>query len=176
MLFFSNDAERIPHFDRWIFWKIFISSKPYIGHQRNSKYYQRVKIYASAIREACPDCIIIMGSLLDNVPGDRDLEQYLEKFLQLGGGEYIDVYNFHYYGAAKPTPGFAKYYRSGEEIYHSMKTILKKYGYEDKPIWVTETSTFSGKVGQTYQSEEEQRPGSSRGLLLLLKEVKYNTV
>lgn len=47
-----------------------------------------------------------------------------------------------------------KLYRSGMNIYKNMKNILKKYGYSDKPIWITETSTFSGEVGDVFQSEE----------------------
>ncbi len=119
------------------------------------EYYNRVKVYASAIREACGNCEIVMGSLLDNIPGDRDLEVYLERFLELGGGEYIDIYNFHYYGTAKPV-GVGEYYRSGINIYNSMKSILEEYGYGDKPIWVTETCTFSGRLGNVIQMEDEQ--------------------
>ncbi len=37
-----------------------------------------------------------------------------------------------------------------------MKKIPNQYGYQDKPIWVTETSTFSGRMGGLFQSEEEQ--------------------
>ncbi len=119
------------------------------------EYYNRVRVYASAIKDACPSCKVIMGGLLDSLPGDRDLEVYLERFLQLGGGEYIDIYNFHYYGTARPA-GVGEYYRSGIHIYNAMKEILERYGYGDKPIWITETCTFSGRVGEITQTEEEQ--------------------
>ncbi len=119
------------------------------------EYFNRLKVYASAIKEECPDCVVVMGSLLDSLPGDRDLEPYLTRFLELGGGNYVDVYNFHYYGTSKPV-GVGEYYRSGMHIYNSMKNILENYGYGDKHIWVTETSTFSGELNGIVQTEEEQ--------------------
>ncbi len=119
------------------------------------EYHNRVRVYVSAIKEACPSCKVIMAGLLDSLPGDRDLEAYLERFLQLGGGEYIDIYNFHYYGTARPV-GIGEYYRSGIHIYNAMKEILERYDYGDKPIWITETCTFSGRVGEIIQTEEEQ--------------------
>ena len=118
------------------------------------EYAEKVKIIAGAVKEACPDCTIIMGGLLPGISGEKNLSLYLKTFLECGGGEYIDVYNFHYYGFSKPVPG-GDYYLSGVKIYREIKRILALYGY-DKPVWVTETSTFSGKVGQIYQSEEEQ--------------------
>lgn len=35
-----------------------------------------------------------------------------------GGGEWIDVFNFHYYGLARPSPRLpaAQTYRTGEAI------------------------------------------------------------
>jgi len=120
------------------------------------EYYNRIRVYVPAIREACPDAVIIMGSLLNIYdPPDRKIENYLETFLNKGGGELVDVYNFHYYGLADPTLG-TENYLTGVEIFKRIKGVLKRHGYGDKPIWITETSTFSGKVGEIYQSEEMQ--------------------
>lgn len=119
------------------------------------EYYKRVSVYSSGIKEVCPDCKVIIGGLVDNAPGPFDLEAYLDRFLQLGGGKFIDVYNFHYYGNAKPV-GNHEYYLSGVTLYNSIKGILKKYGFQGRPVWITETSTFSGKVGNLIQTEEEQ--------------------
>jgi len=118
-------------------------------------YLMILKPYAEGIRDACPDCRIVMGGLLDDVPGERDLEPYLERFLQLGGGRYVDVYNFHYYGTSRPV-GVGQCYLDGAKILRSVRRILESYNESSSAIWVTETCTFSGKVGDVYQSEEEQ--------------------
>jgi len=67
-----------------------------------------------------------MGGLLDNVPGERDLEPYLERFLQLGGGRYVDVHNFHYYGTSRPV-GVGQCYLDGAKILGSVRRILESY-------------------------------------------------
>jgi len=71
------------------------------------EYARRVGIIAAGIRQACPECAMVMGGLLDGPEmGDWALEPYLRQFLAAGGGEWVDIYNFHYYGLAQPSPSF----------------------------------------------------------------------
>ncbi len=123
------------------------------------EYARRVAVLAEGIRQGCPSCQIVMGGLLDGAEmGDWALEPYLNAFLAAGGGEWVDVYAFHYFGLARPReqwPG-AQLYSDAEALVASMRRLLQSYGEGDSPIWVTETSTFSGQVGETVQTEAEQ--------------------
>ena len=121
------------------------------------EYARRVSILAPAIRRACPECTIIMGGLLDGPEmGDWALEPYLRRFLAAGGGDWIDTYAFHYYGLARPDPALpeAQLYDSAINIVETMRTLMAEYGVGDRPIWVTETSTFSGGMGSIEQAAD----------------------
>jgi len=134
------------------------------------EYARRVGIIAAGIRQACPECTVVMGGLLDGPEmGDWALEPYLSRFLAAGGGEWIDVYSFHYYGLAQPNPRLpsTQTYRTGEEIAGVMQRVLAEFGYGDQPIWCTETSTYSGKVGEIFQSEAEQAADLVKRFVLL---------
>jgi hypothetical protein len=134
------------------------------------EYARRVAVMAPAIRHGCPECSIVMGGLLDGSEmGEWALAPYLRAFLAEGGGEWIDVYAFHYYGLARPAsawPG-AQLYDSAEAIVADMRSILAEYGLAEKPIWVTETSTYSGQVGAVPQTESEQAADLVKRYLLL---------
>jgi len=134
------------------------------------EYARRVSVLAPAIRRGCPDCSIVMGGLLDGAEmGDWAAAPYLRAFLAAGGGDWIDVYAFHYYGLAAPDPSWpgAQLYDSAEAIVAGMRAALTDYDLEDRPIWVTETSTFSGQVGAVEQSESEQAADLLKRFLLL---------
>lgn len=108
------------------------------------------------------------GGLLDGPEmGDLALEPYLERFLEAGGGSWIDVYNFHYYGLAWKAGPAVQFYRTGEDILRRMRLVLDRYGYGDRPIWVSETSTFSGRMGDLVQTEEEQAADLVKRFVLL---------
>jgi len=47
-----------------------------------------------------------------------------------------------------------------------MRRVLADFGYHDRPIWCTETSTCSGKVGEIFQSEEQAADLVKRFVLL----------
>ncbi len=134
------------------------------------EYARRVAVLAPAVRRAGPDCSIVMGGLLDGPEmGDWALEPYLRAFLAAGGGEWIDVYAFHYYGLARPDRGWpgAQLYDDAEKIVADMRSTLAEFGFEDRPIWVTETSTYSGRVGAVEQTESEQAADLVKRYLLL---------
>ena len=134
------------------------------------EYARRVSILAPAIRRACPQCSIVMGGLLDGPEmGDWAAVPYLRRFLAAGGGEWIDVYAFHYYGVARPDPRWpcAQQYDSATTIVSGLRNVLTEYDIESAPIWVTETSTFSGRVGEVEQSESEQAADLVKRYVLL---------
>jgi len=134
------------------------------------EYARRVAVLAPAVRRACPECSIVMGGLLDGPEmGNWALEPYLRAFLAAGGGNWIDVYAFHYYGVARPEPGWpdAQLYDDAEKIVADMRSALAEFGFEDPPIWVTETSTYSGRVGAVEQTESDQAADLVKRYLLL---------
>jgi len=134
------------------------------------EYARRVSLLAPAIRRACSHCTIVMGGLLDGPEmGDWAAVPYLRRFLAAGGGEWIDVYAFHYYGVAQPDPRWpgAQRYDSATAIVAGMQDALSEYGFNSSPIWVTETSTFSGRVGEVEQSEIEQAADLVKRYVLL---------
>jgi len=134
------------------------------------EYARRVAVIAPAIRRGCPDCRIVMGGLLDGPNmGEWALAPYLEAFLDAGGGEWIDVYAFHYYGLALPHPAWpgAELYDTAIDHTAAMRRILAAHGLADRPIWVTETSTFSGRVGEVEQTESDQAADLVKRYLLL---------
>ena len=134
------------------------------------EFARRVAIIASGIRAACPECRIVMGGLQDGLQmGDWALEPYLTRFLEAGGGEWIDVYAIHYYGLAS-LPVFGpqvETYLSGEDVLARMRRVLDRFGKGSSPVWVTETSTFSGRVGNVVQSENEQAADLVKRFVLL---------
>ena len=134
------------------------------------EYARRVSILAPAIRAACPSCSIVMGGLLDGQEmGDWALEPYFRSFLEAGGAEWIDVYAFHYYGLARPhaaLPG-AQLYDSAIPIVDTMRGLMDAFGVGNRPIWVTETSTFSGGMGAIEQSESDQAADLVKRYVLL---------
>jgi hypothetical protein len=134
------------------------------------EYARRVAVVASGIRNACPECRIVMGGLLDGpAMGDMALLPYLDRFLGAGGGKWIDVYAFHYYGLAGPSalaPG-DQLYDSAVSIVDGMRRVLTTHSEADAPIWVTEMSTFSGLLGSIEQSETEQAADLVKRYVLL---------
>jgi len=134
------------------------------------EYARRVSILAPAIRAACPSCSVVMGGLLDGPGmGDWALEPYFRSFLEAGGAEWIDVYAFHYYGLARPDaalPG-AQLYDSAIPIVETMRGLMDAFGVGDRPIWVTETCTFSGGMGSIEQSESDQAADLVKRYVLL---------
>ncbi|RLF47836.1 MAG: hypothetical protein DRN10_03360 [Thermoplasmata archaeon] len=79
-----------------------------------------------ALKEVDGNNTVVMGGLALDDPGVGGYNpHFLEEFLELGGGEYVDVYAFHVYG------------NTLSQRYSYMEETLKKYN-ETKPLWVTE--------------------------------------
>ena len=100
------------------------------------------RITYTAIKEACPDCTILIGG----VPGMPPVAAYLNGFdqqykpiLDALGGKYVDVMDFHWYGTATGD------YRGAKEVYDHIRQVLEADGFSpDLPIWITEMGSYSG--------------------------------
>lgn len=98
-----------------------------------------------AIKAANPDVKLLIGGLAyerfrEDDPGNPYVRQFLDDFLAAGGGNYIDVFNFHYY------PGFADVWEPyGRELIGKtayFRSMLSGYGLS-MPIVCTEIGEHS---------------------------------
>ena len=74
---------------------------------------------------------------------------WLKLFLLSGGGDVVDIMNYHDYNSWWTLPAH----------FDSIRDILTQFGYSDKPIWITECSVSSDTVSNitpNYSSEDEQ--------------------
>jgi len=90
------------------------------------QFVELMKYAYMALKEVDGNNTVVMGGLALDDPGVGGYNpHFLEEFLELGGGEYVDVYAFHVYG------------NTLSQRYSYMGETLKKYN-ETKPLWVTE--------------------------------------
>lgn len=78
------------------------------------------------IKQTDPDALIVSPPSTASKNG----AEWLDNFLKLGGGAYVDVIGFHFYVPGKP--------EQMPKVIRHVKKILKKHGI-NKPIWNTET-------------------------------------
>lgn len=74
--------------------------------------------------------------------GDGKSLEWVERFLSLGGGSYLDVLSHHFYVAHdKPEVALPYVMR--------FKALMTKYGLDNKPLWNTETGWWiENEAGQ----------------------------
>ncbi|NIA29626.1 MAG: T9SS type A sorting domain-containing protein [Actinobacteria bacterium] len=121
------------------------------------------RITYEAIKEACSDCTVLIGGAT-GFPDD-----YISKFdsrfapiLTELAGQYVDVYDFHWYGTATGE------YRltdtaTGEDVYAHIRAALTANGFSpDMPVWITEMGSYSGDPAdplfsvEPFQTERQQ--------------------
>ena len=86
------------------------------------------------IKAADSSALILNPTFGAQLRSSRDM---LDKYLAAGGGQYTDAIAFHGYVTGKGTAGIP------EELVQNMslsKSVLKKYGQNNKPLWDTEAS------------------------------------
>jgi hypothetical protein len=80
----------------------------------------------TALKNADPSNIVLSPP----VDGDPDGRAWLNQFLSLGGGKYVDIYAFHLYVGGYPETLVPKF--------QLVQNILAKYGEDKKLVWNTE--------------------------------------
>ncbi|MCD6512807.1 MAG: hypothetical protein J7K61_04320 [Thermoplasmata archaeon] len=89
------------------------------------QFVELMKYAYIALKEVDENNTVIMGGLALANPGEGEYNpHFLEEFLAMGGGKYVDVYAFHVYN-------------NFSEKYDYMKKTLEKFN-ENKPLWITE--------------------------------------
>ncbi|MFQ5453236.1 MAG: hypothetical protein ACE5D6_03515, partial [Candidatus Zixiibacteriota bacterium] len=111
-----------------------------------------------AIKEACPDCRVLIGGVAGFPLGyvqsfDSD---YMPILTELAG-QYVDIMDIHWYGTATGE------YREVEVAYNHIRDTMNILGFSpDLPFWITEMGAYSGDPANAgplvfpYQSEQQQ--------------------
>ncbi len=103
-------------------------------------YAELLKESYKIIKKNDPDAQVAGGVLAYN-------GEFLEKMLRCGAGEYMDVLSMHYYlGTDEPE-------KNARERLNEKRKILKKFGYGNMPIWVTETGWANSDVDEETQAK-----------------------
>jgi len=105
---------------------------------RTANYYGPVlEAGYKAIKTANPTALVGMfGMWYHNLPHIQDFITYL---YANGYGRYMDYMNFHYYHGGLDPAATKNDNPSFDLQWQTMHDIAAKYGFADKPIWVTET-------------------------------------
>jgi Glycosyl hydrolases family 39 len=80
---------------------------------------------------------------------------WLDRFLQLGGGKYVDVIGYHFYVEKPPEATL--------ELIAKVKTVMSRHGLEGKPLWDTELGWARPKP---FPSEQEAAAYVARAYIL----------
>lgn len=119
---YKND---ITYYEIWneengpVFWKPFPDVK---------EYARLLKAGAEAVRAECPSCKVVLGGL-------AGVDVNFAEALYGGKAQsYFDVMNIHPYRFFSKSPDKGGLAENLQEL----KKLMKKYGDESKPVWITE--------------------------------------
>lgn len=119
------------------------------------KGYARIqKVTYNAVKEACPDCTVLMGGMSGG--GIPTFETFYKPILTQLNGECIDIFDFHWYGNAYGD------YRGAKSVYETVRKTLDETGFTKTDIWITETGTYSGTP---FRWEEQSETDQARDVV-----------
>jgi len=122
-------------------------------------YLTLLKSSYQTIKSINPKLNVMIGGFI-GVP-----EEFIETIYTSGGKEYFDIMNFHI-GNRDPVPE-----KTIEADMVALKTIMKKHGDGNKPIWITEIG-YSVQPGKAENSsklaEQEQSKRLTRSYIVAL--------
>ena len=81
---------------------------------------------------------------------------WLEEFLAMGGGDYVDIISYHNYQPKKPELSIPKI--------QAVKDIMQNYGVQNKPLWNTE-----GNVGKSSDDPNPQSPTEDEAIAAIAR-------
>ncbi len=124
---------------------------------RKTGYADLQRITYIAIKEACPECKVMIGGAT-GFPQNfaNNFSVYAQEILSELNSQYVDIFDFHWYGSADGE------YRESKAAYDFVRVELNKYGFGNIPVWITEMGSYSGDpedmpgLLQPYQSERQQ--------------------
>ena len=127
--------------------------------RRLDDFAELQKITYDAIKEACPDCKVLIGG----VPGmpHKYIADFDKTFLpilnDLANSKAFDIFDFHWYGNAVGD------YKKVEEVFGHIKGKIDALGLTPEEYWITEMGSYSGDPTGglgidvwSYQTETQQ--------------------
>ena len=112
-------------------------------------YFRIQEITYKAVKEACPQCEVLMGGMSGG--GIPLIEAFYRPVLTELKGEYIDIFDYHWYGNARGD------YRGSKPVYEAIRKALDENGFTETDIWITETGTYSGSPQRWEEQTEEDQ-------------------
>ncbi len=113
--------------------------------QRWSDFAALQRMTYLAIKAACQDCTVLIGGATGFPAGYvAGFDAQYAPILAELAGQYVDVFDFHWYGSAQGE------YRlvdglTGADVLDHIRSTLTAYGFPaDMPIWITEMGAYSG--------------------------------
>jgi hypothetical protein len=103
-----------------------------------------------AIKQACPDCTVLIGGVAGfpkNYVGGFDAI-YAPILAELGG-QYVDVFDFHWYGTANGEYRLQDTVTDKDALDHIRATLTVNGFPSDLPLWITEMGAYSGDPSDT---------------------------
>ena len=120
--------------------------------------FELTKRSYEAIKEIDPDAVVLNAGALELNSTVRDIEGFWEAFFELGGGDYIDIFNLHYNLEKHGIEDSSDFYVESLEFFEG---LIETYT-DGRPMWITEFGTFSGTAtinaqgGTTTRTQTEQ--------------------
>ncbi|MFN2115252.1 MAG: hypothetical protein ACK2T6_06030 [Anaerolineae bacterium] len=128
---------------------------PYGGcwGDRAPQYVEFLRAAYEEIKAVDPDVLVTHGGLanvdlFDHFGYDLFHMDFLDRFLEAGGAEYFDFFNYHWFPDVDP-----RYQPPGPVKHRQLMAKLRAHGV-DVPVWLTETYRLSdptrpdGELGQ----------------------------
>jgi len=83
---------------------------------------------------------------------------WLERYLQLGGGKYADIIGYHFYTYHRPETML--------QLILPAKELMRKYGVADKPLWNTESGWIKNPLTDRIDLVEQAPGWAARAYIL----------
>lgn len=118
-------------------------------------YLKLLKTSYTAIKEIDPEAKVLNGGALEFT--ENSIRNFWTKFFQLGGGQYIDYFNFHFNAERSASPKLDT--ATFLEVLTFFNNQMEKNGGK-KPLYLTEFGIYSGapssKSIDQYNQEQKQ--------------------
>jgi hypothetical protein len=98
---------------------------------------EMAKIAYVTLKQVDPNIKVISPSAVTASVNNKGLD-WLERYLQLGGGKYADIIGYHFYVRHRPETML--------NLILPARELMKKYGVSDKPLWNTEAGWINNEL------------------------------
>ena len=135
-----------------MYWQV--DNEPQV--QVKTGYADLQRITYLAVKQACSECKVMIGGATGFPNKFADNFQVYSQMLADLNGQYVDIFDFHWYGFADGD------YRESKDAYDLVRSKLNEHSFGNIPVWITEMGCHSGTIrweepyDGLYQSEAQQ--------------------